>query len=577
MLVELHVTDFAIIDEVDVRLNAGFNVITGETGAGKSILVDAVDLLLGGRADSVMVRAGAEMAVVEGVFETSPETQALFAPIMAEIADDPTLDRIVLRREVRATGRSSARINDALTNLDVLRGVGELLVDIHGQSAHLSLLRTREQLAMLDRYAGLEAQQAEVAAKVKRLIAVRDELESLLGDESLLERRLDTLQFQLDEIDGADVQPGEDDALRSERDRLANAEKLAVAASEIEQLLYEGSPEQAAVVDLMDQAARALGRIVKIDEALSAQMEIAEDLSVRASELARTMRRYREDLEFEPARLREIDARLDVLGRLKRKYGGTLEDVVTYREQAQAELDSILHRGERAEELRVVEESLLHEIGGLAAALSESRREVAARLAEQVESELADLSMEGTRFAVGIEQQIDPAGVYVGGERLAFDATGIDRVTFLMAANPGEPMRPLAKVASGGEMARLMLAIKTVLAHADRTPTLIFDEIDQGVGGRMGMIVGEKLWGLAHNHQVLVVTHLPQLAGFGDAHWRVQKALHDGRTVTEITRLAGDPRVEELAAMLGSQSDVTRRSAQEILEQVGGIKAAQEI
>mgnify|MGYP000055980398 FL=1 len=574
MLAELSVRDFAIIDAIDLRLAPGFNVLTGETGAGKSILIDAVDLLLGGRADPTFVRAGAEAARIEGLFRLDERTQARIAPILErEGLEGERPDELLLGREIRREGRSICRVNGRTVSLALLKEIGQNLVDIHGQSEHLSLLRVREHLNLLDRYAGLEEERAELAELVHQLRAVRTELEKLRRDERELARRADLLRFQVEEIESARLEPGEEEALLEERTRLANAERLAALTSEAYALLYEGSDGANAALDLIGQALRALAALAKIDPATAEIAQAVEAASYQLDDAARTLRHYQDTIEFNPARLNQVEERLDLIRRLKRKYGDSIPDILAYARQAAAELEGLTHSEERVEVLRLEEEALLRRIGAKAERLSQARREAALRLAEGIERELTDLRMAGARFAVDIQWVEDESGVPVGERRYAFDATGIDRVEFLVAPNPGEGLKPLVKIASGGETSRLMLALKTVLSRADQTPTLIFDEIDQGIGGRVGVTVGRKLWGIADAHQVLCVTHLPQLAGYGDAHFKVEKQVIGERTVTRVRELDEAGRVEELAQMLGASGQAVQQSARDILAEVRQVKA----
>ncbi|MCZ7547296.1 MAG: DNA repair protein RecN [Anaerolineae bacterium] len=573
MLTELRIIDFAIIDRLELRFEPGLNVITGETGAGKSILIDAVGLLMGGRADRDMVRASAKRAVLEATFELAGALEAAIAPVLErESLEGDEEHTLILTREVRADGRGACRVNGVTARLAVLREIGEYLVDIHGQGEHLSLLRPREHINLLDRYAELGAPRAELAGAVHRLEAVRRELKALLADEAALARRADLLQFQIDEITQATPQPGEDEALLEERNRLANAEKLTALAQEAQRALYDGDQEGASATDRLGQAAVALSRLVKIDSTMAEPAALAESLSVQAEELARTLRHYRESVEFSPARLNEVETRLQVLNTLKRKYGGSIEAVLAWAEKAQTELDTITHSEARVEALRAEEDALLHEVGAMAEKLTAARVTAAEALAAQVVAELDALRMAQTQFEVSIVQQEDPNGAYVSERRLAFDSTGVDEVEFLVSANPGEPLRPLAKVASGGEASRLMLALKTVLSRADQTPTLIFDEIDQGIGGRIGAVVGEKLWSLTAGHQVLVITHLAQLASFGDAHFRAHKQAQKGRTITTVEVLDGAARVAEIMAMLGAETESAHQNAAELLEMAERVK-----
>mgnify|MGYP005849860247 CR=1 FL=1 len=575
MLVELTISDFAIIDELTLRFDSGFNVLTGETGAGKSIIIDAVTTLLGGRADTNLVRTGSSRARIEGSFRLSKDLRALIDPILEREgldADQP--DLLLLGREIRDNGRSFCRVNGSTVNLSILEEVAQPLVDIHGQSEHLSLLKVRQHQRFLDRYAGLDAQRDSLAGEVRRLRQIRQELAALRQDQQRLARRLDQLTFQVEEIQAANLQPGEEAELNLERNRLANAEQLSQLAAELYRLLIEGDGEaQPPAADLLGEAARLMGSLVKLDESWAESRQLLDNLLYQLEDLGRTVRDYSENIDFNPARLQEVEERLGLIFNLKRKYGNSIEEIIAFGQKAQAELETLSHSEERIEELQEQEEVQRRKLGQLALALSQARRQASQTLAEGVIAQLADLGMAQADFVVELQWTDDPAGVYVeteaGRRVLACDERGIDRIEFLIAPNPGEALKPLVKVASGGETSRIMLALKTVLASADETPTLIFDEIDQGIGGRVGGVVGRKLWELAHQgcHQVLCVTHLPQIAGYGDAHYHVAKQVVDKRTLTGVRTLSGDDRVEELASMLGAPSPSTRQSAREILDQ----------
>ena len=567
MLTDLRIRDFAIIDDLGLEFGPGFIVFTGETGAGKSIIIDAVELLLGGRADSSMVRAGAPAALIEGVFRLD-ETIAGDVRALLEregLVEDPTF--VALGREVRSEGRSICRVNGRSVSLGLLRELGEFLVDVHGQSEHLSLLRVREHQALLDRHARNETLRQEFTGLYRTLSDVRAELETLRVSEAEAARRADMLAFQINEIEAAAPRPGEETTLAEDRTRLANAEQLARLAEQSLAALDESSDERPSAIDLLGEAAEALAALTRVDGSLAGLQAEGQALEEQAAEIARRLRLYREAIEFNPRRLDEVEERLAALRNLQRKYGTSLEAVLAHAETARQELEAIAHADERVQVLQGKETELLTALGAAGARLSESRRKAGERLTKGIEAELNDLRMAGARFGVDLHWEDTPDGAVAGDRRVAFTATGLDRIEFLIAPNPGEGLKPLAKIASGGETSRLMLGLKGVLAKADRTPTLIFDEIDQGIGGRVGAVVGSKLRGLARGHQVLCVTHLPQLAAFGDQHFRVEKETGRGRTTTHVHVVTGDERVVELALMLGGDSESNRRSAAELLAQ----------
>ncbi|MCC6614674.1 MAG: DNA repair protein RecN [Anaerolineae bacterium] len=577
MLEELRIRNFAIIDQLELTFARGLNVITGETGAGKSILIDAVELLLGGKADGTMVRSGAEKALVEGVFAIDERTRAAILAILEreELLDPENNDIVIVAREIRNNGRSTARVNGITVNLDLLQSLSAYLVDIHGQSEHLSLLKASAHLDLLDRYANLMDTRAGMATLVARLRDLRAELRHLQEDEDSIQRRAERLRDDIEVIDAAALEPGEDDELRNERNLLSNSEQLARLSSESLALLDgdEQMPEQIGALDALHQAAGLMQKLAAIDPARKDDYDLLMDVITNADEIASSLRDYAETVEYNPQRLNEIEERLEMIRLLCKRYGATIADVLAYAEKAQEELEGIDNSEARIEEIQKQETLLLRQIGELGERISKARAKAADSLSKNIVRELGDLRMSNARFEVAMSTREDPNGCFVGDQRLAFDETGIDDVEFMMSANPGEQLRPLIKVASGGEMARIMLSLKRVLTQADQTPTLIFDEIDQGIGGRVGSIVGEKLWGLTGGHQVLVVTHLAQLAGYADCHYRVAKTINNGRTQTEVVALSeSEQRVEELAAMLGTLNESGKQSARTLLAEATSYK-----
>ena len=567
MLSELHIQNFAIIDRLELRPGAGLIILTGETGAGKSIILDAVEMLVGGRADSTAIRTGADAALVEGVFRLiGPEKDAVHAVLRREdLLDD--LDFVTLGREVRREGRNVARLNGRTVGASLLKEIGASLVDIHGQSEHLSLLDPHAHLGLLDRYADIDRLLAQYHQTYRNLIVIRRELAELRQAQADAERRTEMLTFQAEEIEAAKLKPGEDQDLRLERDRLANAESLAAHAQEALSLLDEGTPEASPATDLVGQASRSLAALARIDRAQDELSNQAAALEDTLAELVRGLRTYLDTIEYNPRRLEQVEERLNLIHNLTRKYGQDIAAVNQSAAEARAQLESISTAGDRISSLSAEEENLLRALSGQGQALSEKRKAAAARLGKQIEVELDDLKMAAARFGVDFKTRPDPNGVPMpDGTRLAFDQDGLDRVEFLVAPNPGEGLKPLARIASGGETSRLMLALKNILARADQIPSLIFDEIDQGIGGRVGLVVGYKLWHLARNHQVFCVTHLPQLAAFGDEHYQVKKLIQANRTLTRVERLEGEPRLIELSQMLGEVGEGTLRSAHELTQ-----------
>lgn len=563
MLSELLIQDFAIIDRVALQFDPSFNVLTGETGAGKSILIDAISLLLGGRAQNEFVRAGAQQARVEGVFTLDERAAASIRPVLEEFGlldEDDDGYTLILSREINASGRNLCRVNGRAVPLRVLQGVGEPLVDIHGQTEHLSLLNPRKHVEVLDRYAGTEPLRVQLGERVRMLHKVRRQMQALATDDRELALRQDRLEYIVVEIDEARLSVGEEEQLNHERKLLSNAEKLSMLSGAAYAQLYEGADDQASIVDGLGETLKSLEQLTRLDESMAETREVVGQALSLLEDAARTLGRYRDEVEFNPERLQTVEKRLDLIYKLKRKYGDSVEEILATAERARADLEEIGNAEERLRELAAIEEKLLRQIGQLGVELSAARREAAQRLAVAVERELGDLRMARARFETRITWNGDPAGAFVPSvldpgldpdERYAFDPSGLDEVEFLLAANPGEPPKPLARVASGGETSRIMLALKTVLGEADDTPTLIFDEIDTGIGGRVGSVVGRKLRGLTHKHQVLCITHLPQIAAYGDSHFHIHKELLHNRTVTQVEQLDEQGRIAELASMIG--------------------------
>jgi DNA repair protein RecN (Recombination protein N) len=485
---------------------------------------------------------------------------------------------VILTRDITAAGRSIARINGRAVTASMLGQLGALLVDIHGQSEHLSLLRPARQLDLLDRFAGTLADRDELASLVREYQGVRMRIDQLVSDERERARRIDLLRFQVDEISAVSLRPGEDRELDQERTILVNAERLALLASEAHRLLdgdSESGPEPLpGAVDNVRLAADRVEELTRLDQSNEARASQLREVQYLLEDYAQTIRSYAETVEANPARLAEIEDRLALIKQLERKYGPTLEEVIDYGERAAVELDELDSGEQRAEELSRRAEVLKGDIAQRAQRLSQQRRAAADRLAREVERAMTELNMGRGEFVVDFRDVAgrDSVTVVIDGRERAmpFDQTGIDRVEFLIAPNAGEVPKPLARIASGGEMARLMLALKSILSAADATPTLIFDEVDVGVGGRSGQVVGEKLWSLADRHQVIVISHLPQIAAFAEAHQRITKLEQHGRTETRIDRLNDEERIEELAAMLDGLpvTSASRQNAREMLARI---------
>ena len=570
MLIELHIENFAIIERIDLDFASGLITFTGETGAGKSIIIDAVETLLGGRAENTMIRSGADRAWIEGVFEPPSSIHDSVKAILEreDLLEDNGF--LILAREIRSNGRNLARVNGRSVSATLIRELGEQLIDVHGQSEHLSLLRVSQHLSLLDGFAGVDELLTDYRKTYSRLIEVNRELTDLHQAERAAARRIDTLTYQANEIEAARLQPGDDQELLDERNRLANAESLASLAQEALIALDEGTPETPSVTDLLGQIVNSMNNLARLDPSKTPFKDQSEALFSNLSDLGRELRDYQESVEFNPRRLDQVEERLGLIHDLKRKYGDSIDAILSYAEKARQQIEDITHAGERIQELTNLKSKMLVELGKQGTLLSQKRHQESKKLARAVERELDDLQMSETLFEVDFQERPDSDGVPLeDGRRLAFDSNGLERIEFLIAPNPGEGLKPLTKIASGGETSRLMLALKNVLTQADQIPTLIFDEIDQGIGGRVGQVVGKKLRSLSQQHQVLCVTHLPQLAAYGEQHFHVEKVIDGGRTITQVTRLEGEKRLQELALMFGEVSEGTLQSAREILGAVG--------
>jgi len=569
MLKEIRIENFAIIDHIELSFKDGLVIFTGETGAGKSIIMDALETILGGRAEVSQIRTGVDQASLEATFFLTEQIKEPIQKILLneDLLDDP--DYLILAREIRRNNRNIARINGRSVGVNLVREIGEYLVDIHGQSEHLSLLRIRHHLELLDRYCDRQDLLLAYQQSYSQYKILQKELNDLMRAEKDSARRMDFISYQINEIEAANLELGEDDQLEEEHNRLSNAEELTTLVLESLQLIDDSSPENPNLSDLMGSLVSTLDSLAHLDPSQAGLHTKLTVIFEELSELSSILREYQENIEFSPKRLAQVEERISLITTLKRKYGQTIKAVLTFAENARQEFDTITNAGERIEELENRIDHLMSTLSRLGLVLSEKRHDAAKRLQSALEDELADLKMPGARFKVDFSTRIDPDGLLLpDGKRVAFNANGIEHVEFLIEPNPGEGFKPLVKIASGGETSRFMLALKNILAQADQIPTLVFDEIDQGIGGRVGSIVGQKLWSLSENHQVMCITHLPQLAAFGQQHIRVEKAIESGRTITQVQELDGDNRIIELAQMLGEVSNGMLQSARELISTV---------
>ena len=537
MLRELRIRNFAVVENLTVPFAPGFNVLTGETGAGKSILVDAILLLRGARAQTDVIRADAETATVEAVFEVSDGAVATLDEAGLPLEDG----EVVIRRELSRSGRHRAFVNDAAVTVGLLERLGDALVQVHGQHEHQRLLEPTRQLDVLDRFADAEPLRERFAALFAKHADARAELERRRGAARDRAQRQDLLRFQVSELDAARVRVGEDDELRTERRRLQHAERFAAGLQEVGSLLHD---DAASATARLARAGRVLSDLGRLDPAFAAPAETLDAARAHVEDTLAAVRGLRDTIVFEPGRLEGIDERLDALTRLKRKYGDSEEALLRFRADAAAELDRL----ERHEELLAEDERRLAELeaemASAARALGAARREAAAKLGPRVQRELRQLGMDRAAFEVAT---IDLAAGDWG-------LRGAERVEFRFTANPDEPNRPLARIASGGELARTMLALQVVLSGDDDAPTMVFDEVDAGIGGRAASVVGDKLAALGGSRQVLCVTHLAPIAALADQHVRVAKSVRGGRTRATTAVIVGDERAAEIARMLGGDA-----------------------
>lgn len=552
MLETLRIQDYALIDELELEFGPGFNVLTGETGAGKSIILGALNLVLGARASSEAVRRDAKRAKVDALFRLpsqSPQLQAILE------AHDIELDgeELFLSRVVTPEGRSRAYAAGSLVPVSVLAAIGDELMDLHGQHEHQSLLKLDRQRGLIDAYAGSESIAATLAERVSELRGIEKDIEVLEHDDREQARRMDFLRHEVEEIDAADLSPGEEEELRSRRNVINNAEQLVTLAGNIFAALYER--DETPALDAIGTALSDLDALSEIDPRFRPLLEELESARAVIDNVAGEVRRFLDDFEYDPDELDDINARLSLIGGLKRKYGETIEDILAHGAAAADELRQFESKDERLALLRKNLASSHKKADELAKKLSKSRIKAGERLARNVEAGLQSLGMKGAVFEVRFE-------------RKSLDAHGIDAIEFLVAANAGEPAKTLRQVASGGEISRIMLALKSTLAESDAIGALVFDEIDAGVGGAVANHVAQRLRALSNSHQLIVISHLPQIASLADVHFRAEKLELDGRTHTRVHVLEGDERVREMARLLdGSVSDVSMEHARTLLEE----------
>jgi len=557
MLVALRIKNLALVEDLTVELRPGYNVITGETGAGKSILIGAMNLTLGERAERTLIRSGAESCTVEAIFDVR-RLKASLSAFLDENGIEACEDhQLILKRTFTNAGSNRQFINGSATSLSVLYRAGEWLVDIHGPHEHQSLLQPARQLDMLDAFGGLEKERDALAGLLKRRAELERGKAGLIGDDATYAQQLDLLRFQVKEIAEAKLAAGEEEDIETEYRRAGNAAKLLQLSRTALDLLSEN---EASVLSQAGIVGRTLQELKRVDSTAEAIVTLHEQAVAALRELQAEISKYEGKVETDPERLQELEERLSLIQSLKRKYGSSVEEVIAFGEAAAEKLKKFEDREGELERIRTELDKLDAEIAKAASLLSQKRRKVIPQLSKAISKQLADLGFRQNRFEIEMESADEKEeSASLPRRRLQ------DRVEFQFSPNAGEPLRPLRAIASSGELARVMLAIKTVLAAEDQVPVLVFDEVDANVGGETANAVGEKMQQIAKNRQVICITHLPQVAAPAEAHFVVSKEVKGGRTISEIRMLERDERVRELARMLGGQTEAARRHAEAML------------
>ena len=582
MLTTLRIKNLALVSDLTLELQPGCNVITGETGAGKSIILGALNLVLGERADRALIRSGEESCSVEAVFEVGVQASAASGTLRRELQhflEENGLEaceenQLVLKRTFSASGTNRQFINGSPTTLATLATLGEGLVDMHGPHDHQSLLHPARQLAILDAFGGLEPDREAFGGLVRRRTALETEKSALIVDEKTYAQQLDLLRFQVHEIAAARLQPGEDEQVEAEFHRASNGAKLLQSSQAALDLLAESD---SSLLTQCGAVGRVLVELQRVDAGAAKLVELHAQAVETLRELQSAVSHYADKVEVDPARLAELEERLNLLHTLKRKYGASLAEVIAFGDEANTKLQVFESRDAELARLNAALEKVDAEIWIAGKKLSAARRKIIPRLAKAASQQLEDLGFKQSRFDVAVKSEFEGEGMMNPKSKAipgcprpaaALKATGLDEIEFQFAPNPGEPAKPLRAIASSGEMARVMLALKTVLAAQDEIPVLVFDEVDANVGGETANAVGEKMKQIAAKRQVFCITHLPQVASAADAHYVVSKQVKNGRTVSEITLLDQESRVTELARMLGGQSEAARKHAEALLAKV---------
>ena len=570
MLFQLNIRNLALIKELNIEFDEGLNVLTGETGAGKSIIIEAIDLVLGGYAASDLIRDGEESLVVEGQFLLAPQEKELInnLDLDIEIVDDE--GNLLIRREVNKKGRNKCWINQKLINLSLLQDIGNILVDLHGQHNHQSLLDPSKHIDLMDSLGGdkMIKYRKELFDTYRMWRDKKKKLFQLIKGKEENVKRIDFLKFQLEEIDKASLVKDEDKVLEEEEVVLKNAEKIIETMEKANFILYEGGLEQVSVRDSLSEVSTDLGEISFLDRRIEKIRENLKEIGYQFEDIVNEIEKYKDEIELDNQKLKEVEGRLNLINNLKSKYGRTIEEIVQYRQKIYQELEEIDCSEDKVKKLNEEVNSLENIISTISQNLNTNRIKIAQGLEEMVIRELEDLNMKKCQFKVSINNYEDDNGVEIQGKKYKVSSKGIDDIEFMISPNPGERLRPLVRIVSGGEISRIMLALKSILSEVDQVPTLIFDEIDSGVGARLGEVIAQKLRNLSEKRQVICVTHLPQIACRAGRHFYIEKYILDNQTGIRLKEMKGKEQVKEIARMLdGSQlSEITIQHAQKMLD-----------
>ena len=560
----------ALIKELNIEFEERLNVLTGETGAGKSIIIEAIDLILGGSAASDLIRDGEDSLVVEGLFLLAPQEKELISNLNSDMEIVDKEGALLIRREVNKKGRNKCWINQRLINLSTLQEIGKFLVDLHGQHNHQSLLDSSKHIDLMDNLGGdkIIKYRKELADNYRMWREKSKKLFQLIKDGEGNLKRIDFLKFQLEEIDKASLAKEEDKVLEEEEMVLRNAEKIIETMEKANFVLYEGGSEHASVRDSLSEVSIDLGEISSLDRRIEKIRENLKEIGYQFEDIVNEIVKYKDEIDLDSQKLKEVEGRLNLINSLKSKYGSTIEEILEYRQKVYQELEDIDYSEDKVKKLKEELDFLENKISAISQHLNTNRRKIAEDLEKMVIRELEDLNMKKCQFKVSIDNYEDDNGIEVEGKKYKVGLKGIDDIEFMISPNLGERLRPLARIVSGGEVSRIMLALKSILSEVDQVPTLIFDEIDSGVGARLGEVIAQKLKALSKKRQVICVTHLPQIACRAGRHFYIEKYILNNQSGIKLIEMKGKERIKEIARMLdGSQmSEITIQHAQKMLE-----------